>query len=405
MILPYRLLKAALGSLWAFRSYAALMMIGLIIGIASLTVIHEIGQGAQKMVTDRMASMGFGANAFYISAGGGKLGVRRGMKRTQTLTPEDAEAVGRLDGIDLVVPHKNVARTQVSFGRKHTNTRVRGAPPGWASARNWAVLLGRFVNLRDLVTYNRVAVLGTTVARELFGEANPVGRRVRIGRTPFTVVGVMESKGSHGWHDRDDFVIVPFTTATKRLARDDKISGMRVMLEDPGRVKEIKKEVTDLLRQRHKLASGVPDDFLIITPDELMRFITRQSRSLVAMLTFISAVSLFVSGVVIMNIMLVAVSERSYEIGVRRAVGARRRDIMLQFLAEALMLGLAGGGGGALLGLAAAWAVRHWGSLEFLMPWPAALGAALLALVISLGFGLAPARRAAGLTPVDALRE
>eukprot|EP01022_Parablepharisma_sp_SALTPOND_P019541 TRINITY_DN33549_c0_g5_i1.p1 TRINITY_DN33549_c0_g5~~TRINITY_DN33549_c0_g5_i1.p1 ORF type:complete len:381 (+),score=145.29 TRINITY_DN33549_c0_g5_i1:1206-2348(+) len=380
------------------------MMIGLIIGIASLTVIHEIGQGAQQMVTDRMASMGFGADAFYISAGGGKLGVRHGMKRTQTLTPEDAEAIARLDGIDTVVPHKNVARTQVSAGGRHTNTRVRGTPPGWAAARRWEVMRGRFVNLRDLVTYNRVAVLGTTVVRELFGETNPVGKRIRIGRTPFTVVGVMESKGSMGHRDRDDFVIVPFTTATKRLARDDKVSGMRVMLADPGRLEEIKQEVTEVLRSRHKLAEGVPDDFLIITPEELMRFITRQSRSLVAMLTFISAVSLFVSGVVIMNIMLVAVSERSYEIGVRRAVGARRRDIMYQVLMESLMVAAAGG----LCGLALGVLLSYLANLLLNIPTAFSPLGFLWALGFSAGvgllFGLAPARKAALLRPVEALR-
>ncbi|MCF8032807.1 MAG: ABC transporter permease [Desulfarculaceae bacterium] len=404
MILPYRLLKAALGSLWAFRSYAALMMIGLVIGIASLTVIHEIGEGAQKMVGDRMASMGFGANAFYISAGGGKLGVRHGMKRTMTLTPEDAEAIGRLDGVDQVVPHKNVARTQISAGGRHTNTRVRGTPPGWAAARNWTVQQGRFVNLRDLVTFNRVAVLGTTVARELFGGAIPVGKRVRIGRTPFTVVGVMDSKGSFGHRDRDDFVIVPFTTATKRLARDDKLNGMRVMLVSSDRVGEIKAEVTDVLRERHNLAPGVPEDFLIITPDELMQFITRQSRSLVAMLTFISAVSLFVSGVVIMNIMLVAVSERSYEIGVRRAVGARRRDIMYQVLMESLIVAAAGG----LCGLGLGVLLSYLATILLNIPTAFSPMGFAWALGFSAGvgllFGLAPARKAALLHPVEALR-
>lgn len=404
MILPLRLLKAALASLWAFRSYAALMMIGLVIGIASLTVIHEIGQGAQKKVAASMASMGFGSDAFYISAGGGKLGMRHGKKRTMTLTPEDAEALGRLEGVAQAIPHKNVARTLVSAGDKHTNTRVRGVPPGWAASRRWEVHLGRFVNLRDLVTYNRVAVLGATVVDELFGPGNPVGRRIRIGRTPFTVVGVMEPKGFLGHRNRDDFVIVPFTTATKRLARDDKISGMRVMLSDASRLEEIKREATEVLRTRHKLAEGVPDDFLIITPEELMRFITRQSRSLVAMLTFISAVSLFVSGVVIMNIMLVAVSERSYEIGVRRAVGARRRDIMYQVLMESLIVAALGG----LCGLALGALLSHLANLLLNIPTAFSPLGFLWALgfsaVVGLVFGLAPARKAALLRPVEALR-
>ncbi|MCF8041062.1 MAG: ABC transporter permease [Desulfarculaceae bacterium] len=404
MSLAWRLLKAAVSSLWAFRSYAALMMIGLIIGIASLTVIHQIGQGAQQAVSSRMASMGFGADAFYISSGGGRLGVRRGMKRAVTLTPQDAASISRVDGVAHVVPHKNVARTQVTAGGNNTNTRVRGATPGWAAARKWPLLQGRFVSLTDIRQSARVAVLGTTVVRELFGEANPVGRRLRIGRTPFIVVGVLESKGSSGWRDRDDIILVPLSTATKRLSRDDKLSGMRVTMTDATRLEEVKAEVTSVLRENHSLLPGVPDDFLIITPDELMKLITRQSRSLVAMLTFVSAVSLFVSGVVIMNIMLVAVSERAYEIGVRRAVGARRRDILYQILMESLMVAAAGGVCGLLMGLL----------LSYLATWLLAIPTAfspsgfLWALGFSAGvgllFGVAPAKKAAGLHPVEALR-
>ena len=404
MSLAWRLLKSAVSSLWAFRSYAALMMIGLIIGIASLTVIHQIGQGAQQAVSARMASMGFGADAFYISSGGGRLGVRRGMKRSVTLTPEDAASVSSVDGVAHVVPHKNLSRTQVTGGGNNTNTRVRGATPGWAAARKWPLLMGRFVSLNDIRQSARVAVLGTTVVSELFGEANPLGKRIRIGRTPFIVVGVLESKGASGWHNRDDMVLVPLSTAAKRLSRDDKLSGMRVTMTDATRLEEVKAEVTSVLRENHSLLSGVPDDFLIITPDELMKLITRQSRSLVAMLTFVSAVSLFVSGVVIMNIMLVAVSERAYEIGVRRAVGARRRDILYQILMESLMVAAAGGVCGLLMGLL----------LSYLATWLLAIPTAfspsgfLWALGFSAGvgllFGVAPAKKAAGLHPVEALR-
>ena len=404
MSLAWRLLKSAVSSLWAFRSYAALMMIGLIIGIASLTVIHQIGQGAQREVTASMASMGFGADAFYISPGGGRLGVRHGMKRTMTLTPQDAAAISRVEGVAQVVPHKNISRTQVAAGGNNTSTRVRGTPPGWAAARNWAMLYGRFITRDDIKQNARVAVLGTTVMREIFGNTNPLGKRIRVGRTPFIVVGVLESKGSSGWRDRDDMVVIPMSTALSRLSRDDKISGMRVHMTDASRVVQIKAEVTALLRERHSLLSGVPDDFLIITPDELMKLYTRQSRSLVAMLTFVSAVSLFVSGVVIMNIMLVAVSERAYEIGVRRAVGARRRDILYQILMESLMVAAAGGMCGLLMGQL----------LSYLATWLLAIPTAfsptgfLWALGFSAGvgllFGVAPAKKAAGLHPVEALR-
>ncbi|MCB2190242.1 MAG: ABC transporter permease [Deltaproteobacteria bacterium] len=404
MNLAWRLLRAAVGSLWAFRSYSALMMIGLIIGIASLTVIHQIGQGAQREVSARMASMGFGADAFYISPGGGRLGVRHGMKRTMTLTPQDAAAISRVEGVAQVVPHKNISRTQVAAGGNNTITRVRGTPPSWAAARNWPILYGRFITANDIRQNTRVAVLGTTVMGELFGDTNPLGKRIRVGRTPFVVVGVLESKGSSGWNDRDDMVVIPMSTALNRLSRNDKISGMRVHMTDTSQAARIKAEVTALLRERHSLGAGVPDDFLIITPEELMKLYTRQSRSLVAMLTFVGAVSLFVSGVVIMNIMLVAVSERAYEIGVRRAVGARRRDILYQIFMESLIVAAIGGLCGLLVGQL----------LSYLATWLLAIPTAfsptgfLWALGFSAGvgllFGVAPAKKAADLNPVEALR-
>lgn len=404
MSLAWRLLKAAVFSLWHFRSYAALMMIGLIIGIASLTVIHQIGQGAQERVSASMASMGFGADAFYISSGGGRLGVRHGMKRAMTLTPEDAEAIRRLDGVAQVVPHKSLVRTQITAGNNHTNTRVLGAPPGWDTARKWAVLQGRFISRTDNSQNARVAVLGTTVRRELFSDANPVGKRIRIGRTPFIVIGVLESKGSSGHRDRDDMILLPLSTATKRMSRDDKLSGMRVTMTDAARVEEIKTEVTNVLRENHSLGPGVPDDFLIITPDELMKLITKQSRSLVAMLTFVSAVSLFVSGVVIMNIMLVAVSERSYEIGVRRAVGARRRDILYQILMESLMVSAAGGICGLLLGVLLSYLATLLLNIPTAFSPSGFLWALGFSAAVGLFFGVAPAKKAAGLNPVEALR-
>ncbi len=405
MSLPLRLLRASLASLWAFKSYALLMMIGLIIGIASLTVIQEIGHGARVRVQGIMESFGFGADAFYISAGGGRLGRRHGLKRTINLTPQDVEEIRRLEGVAMVVPHKGVARTKISAGGKHMTSRLMGVTPNWVTIRNLGLSQGRFITQEDEDRRARVAVLGATPVRELFGGKSPLGKRIRIGNTPFLVVGVLQPLGgSRRGRDRDDRVMVPLATAVKRLSRSDNYSGMRVNLSDPDQREQVVQETTQLLRRLHKLPEGVPDDFLIVTPDELLDLITRQSRAMVAMLSFISAVSLFVSGIVIMNIMLVAVSERSYEIGVRRAVGARRRDILGQILMESTLVALAGGLCGLGLGFVLSWLAT------LLLEVPTAFSplgfawAVGFSAAVGLVFGLAPAKKAAGLTPVEALR-
>lgn len=400
-----RLFKQALVSLWAFRTYAILMMIGLIIGIAALTVIQEIGQGAQSRVKSIMEGMGFGADAFYISSGGGRLGVRRHMKRTLTLTPDDAKAISRLDGVSRVVPHKGVSRSQASAGGKHITTRVVGVTPDYAMVRNWGMAFGRFISWGDEQQRSRVAVLGTTAMRELFGQATPVGRSIRIGGVPFQVVGVLEPRGASGrGHDRDDRILIPLSTASKRLTRDDHLSGMRVNIADASRLEEVTKEINLLLRERHRLGPSMPDDFLIITPEELLHYVTRQSRTMVAMLSFISAISLFVSGIVIMNIMLVAVSERSFEIGVRRAIGARRRDILGQVLMESILVAGAGGICGMLLGLVLSWLANLLLEIPTAFSPAGFLWALSFSVAVGLIFGLVPARKAAALEPVEALR-
>lgn len=405
---PARLLRLTLEgarSLWDIRLYALLMMAGLIIGIAAVTVIYEMGEGVRMRVQGLMENMGFGADAFYIRSGGGVLGFRRGGSRTLSLTLEDADDLRRLHGVALVVPHQNIRGKDVSYGSNHTNTRILATTKDYSQARLWPVRSGRFIDDKDFQARARVAVLGASTAAELFPGQSPLGQTIRVGKVPFKVIGVLSSKGaSPRGHDRDDRIMIPLSTAQRRISGEDKLSGLRVNLERGEDKDVVVAEARDLLRTRHRLVPQAPDDFMIITPEALLEMITRQSRAMVFMLTMISGVSLLVAGIVIMNIMLVTVSERAREIGVRRALGARRRDIMTQFLMEALIVALTGGACGLGLGLLLA-RVATWG-----LDMPTALSfdgfavSFIFSAAVGLIFGLLPARRAALLPPLETLR-
>lgn len=392
-------------SLWDIRLYAFLMMAGLIIGIAAVTVIYEMGEGVRARVQGLMENMGFGADAFYIRSGGASLGFRHGGQGRLTLTLEDSDALRRLVGVTLVTPHQSIRNKDVSHGGRHTSVRLIGTTPDYAPARRWDMRSGRFFTQEDLAARQRVAVLGSTTVKELFAGQSPLGRTIKVGGVPFTVVGVLAPKGvSHRGGDRDDRVMVPLTTAQRRISGEDKVSGLRVNLRGDADKDALVAEARILLRQRHRLAPEAPDDFTIITPEALLEMITRQSQAMVFMLTVISGVSLLVAGIVIMNIMLVTVSERAREIGVRRALGARRRDIMAQFLLEAVVIALVGGACGLALGLILARVVT-WG-----LDMPTALSAKgfvvsfSFSAAVGLIFGLWPARRAALLPPLETLR-
>lgn len=400
-----RLAAEGARALWDIRLYSILMMTGLIIGIASVTVIYEMGEGVRVRVQGLMQTMGFGADAFFIRSGGGALGFRRGGSRTLSLTLEDMADLRRLHGVAMVVPMQVIPRKDVSHGSRHASTRVFATTSEYAQTRNWPVQSGRFLDDKDQKTRARVAVLGKSLALELFPGKSPLGQSIRLGKVPFTVIGVLASKGaSPRGGDRDDRIMIPLSTSQRRITGEDKLMGIRVNLT-PGADKDlVVADAKELLRIRHGLVPQAPDDFLIITPEALLEMITRQSRSMVFMLTVISGVSLLVAGIVIMNIMLVTVSERAREIGVRRALGARKRDIMVQFLLEAVAISLAGGACGLALGLLLGRVVT-WG-----LDLPTALSFQGFAVsfgfsaAVGLLFGLWPARRAASLPPLETLR-
>ncbi|MCF8032808.1 MAG: ABC transporter permease [Desulfarculaceae bacterium] len=400
-----RLLTAAWTGIKEHRLRACLAAGGLLVGVAAVVVMVAVGQGTRNQVLERITAMG--TNIITVrSAKRAATGLRsRTTAQMQALEPSDAEALARLEGAEAAVPLE-MRLMRMSGPEGTTDALALAAPPSIFAFENHELAEGRFFNQRENRARRRVAVIGPSLRRNLAGDQNLVGHTIEVKKQPFVVVGELKAKGvDANGNDLDERLYIPLKTAQARLMGGTRYVGLLlVRAENEQAMEALAEDTARLLRQRHGLKPGQPDVFRIHTQLETIQRREESNQIFSSTITGVAAVSLLVAGVGIMAVMLIAVKERTTEIGLRRAVGARRRDIMLQFMAEALMLGLAGGGGGALLGLGAAWAVRAFGPLEFVMPWQAALGAALLAMLISLGFGLAPARRAAGLTPVDALR-
>jgi putative ABC transport system permease protein len=391
------------GLLLAPRNTAC-MLVGIVIGIAAVTTIVAMGQGARAKVLDRMKRFGFGPNVIYIGAGGGKR-FRARPQKTTTLTFTDVQGLWDLPNVSLVAPYQRERRIRIIARRQNVVTRMEGVTPLWLITRGWKMAQGRFITDEDLRARRKVAVLGTTPVRKLFGTINPLGQLVRIKNVPFRVVGLFEEHGvAESGYDPDDRSMVPLTTSASVLLHRTYLDSIRLLIHDVTRQAETVAAVRRLLRSNHSLAEAVEDDFRIVTPEALLRWITESGRTLTLMLVLIATIALFVSGVVIANIMLVAVQERRAEIGLKRSLGATRRNIMTQFLAEAGVVGLLGGLGGCALGYGAAHLVAA------IMKYPPFLSikmvAVALAFAVTTGLvaGLHPARAAARLDPVEALR-
>ncbi|MCH7922248.1 MAG: ABC transporter permease [Nitrospinae bacterium] len=380
------------------------MLVGIVIGIAAVTTIVALGQGAKAKVLDRMKRFGFGPNVIYIGAGGGKR-FRARPRKTTTLTFDDVQGLWDLPNVRLVAPYQRERRVRIIARRQNVVTSVEGVTPLWRIARGWEVADGRFITEEDLRARRKVVVLGTTPARKLFGTGNPLGRLVRIKNIPFRVVGLFGEHGvSESGYDPDDRTLVPLTTSAAVLFRRAYLDSIRIILDDVTRQAVTVAAVSRLLRANHALAEAVEDDFRIVTPEALLRWITESGRTLTLMLVLIATVALFVSGIVIANIMLVAVQERRSEIGLRRSLGATRRNIMIQFLAEAGVVGLLGGSGGCVLGYGVAHLVAAFMNYPPLLSLRVVAVALAFAVTTGLAAGLHPARVAARLDPVEALR-
>jgi len=398
------ILRIALKALNRNKMRTALTMLGMIIGVAAVITMVALGTGAQSSIEAQIQSAG--TNMVMVSAGNFMAGgVRMGQGNASTLVPDDASAIARIPGVQYVAAGSNL-RAQIVAGNQNWNTQVQGTDVDMPAIRSWPVIDGRFFTPQDVTTASKVAVLGTVTRDQLFSpDISPIGEIIRISNQPFTVVGVMASKGQSGMgQDQDDTIFVPYTTVMKKLRGITNIQMVQVSAASAGETTRVADTIATMLRTRHKIQQGEPDDFMVRTMEEMASVRKEATQTMTALLASIAGVSLLVGGIGIMNIMLVSVTERTREIGLRMAIGARGRDVLLQFLVEAVVLSLFGGGIGIALGFGLARGVTLW------QGWPTAVSAN--AVIVAFGFaaitgvffGFYPARKAAALDPIDALR-
>ena len=381
-----------------------LTMLGIIIGVAAVIAMVAIGTGAKEQVASSIAQIGQNT-VLVMSGAGSRGGVRGGWGSSPTLTRQDYEAIRKeVPGVIRATPdvRKNA---QVMAGNQNVNTTINGAGEDFVDIRAWEFLEGGNFTAADVKGAAKVAILGQTVATNLFGDASPVGQIVRIQNAPYVVVGLLKPKGmSMMGSDQDDTVLVPWSSAMVRLTGTDSFRSITVQVESAEQVETVMEDLSALLRQRHRIRDGAEDDFQVRSQQEIMEMATSTAQTMTILLGAIAGVSLLVGGIGIMNIMLVSVTERTREIGVRMAVGARGGDILLQFLVEAVVLSVGGGLIGIGLGAGIAEIVSAkvgWNTL--VSPESVALAFAFSA-AIGVFFGFYPARKAAGLDPIEALR-
>jgi len=402
---PVIILSIAVTALRRNAMRTALTALGMIIGVAAVIVMVAIGHGAQSSIEDRIRSAG--TNVVTITAGSNAFGpVRQGFGATPTLIPEDAQAIARdVQGIAYVSPGVNT-RQQVVAETANWNTQVQGAGADLPAIRAWSLESGAFFTDLDVARAEKVAVLGAVARDELFGAGtDPTGATVRIGSQPFRVIGVLTRKGQAAMGpDQDDTVVVPYTTVQKKLLGITNLQSITLSTANGVPFQAVSDQITTLLRTRHKLAADAQDDFSVRSLEEMATVLTSTTTTMTWLLASIAVVSLLVGGIGIMNIMLVSVTERTREIGLRLSMGARDIDVLLQFLVEAVVLSLAGGAIGVALGFAASLAVSHIMGWTAVVTSEAVLMSFGFAAAVGVFFGFYPARKAAALDPIAALR-
>jgi putative ABC transport system permease protein len=397
------ILRIAVKALNRNKMRTALTMLGMIIGVAAVITMVALGTGAQTSIESQIQSAG--TNMVMVSAGNfSSGGVRQGQGNASTLTPDDANAIQAVQGVQYKAAGVNT-RGQVVSGNQNWGTQIQGTDVDLPLIRSWPTQDGNFFTPTDVATAAKVAVLGSVVRDQLFGDINPVGQVIRINNQPFTVSGVMSSKGQSGMgQDQDDVVFVPYTTVMKKMRGITFVQQVTVSAASASDTSATADRIATLLRTRHKIQPGDPDDFMVRTMEEMASVRVQATQTMTSLLAGIAGVSLLVGGIGIMNIMLVSVTERTREIGLRMAIGARSRDVLLQFLVEAVVLSLFGGGIGIAMGFALAQGVTLWQGWPTAVSPNAVLVAFAFAAITGIFFGFYPARKAAALDPIDALR-
>ncbi|MGE5391738.1 MAG: ABC transporter permease [Deltaproteobacteria bacterium] len=393
-------LKMAGQSLMSNKLRSFLTMLGVIIGVGSVIIMVALGQGTSSGITSRLSSMG--ANLLTVSSAM-SAGPIRGAG-SSTLTMGDAEAIAQLPLVKYVAPEASTNNATVSVGSITWSTTVDGTVPELQTIKNWPTVQGSFFSEGDVNGLKRIAVLGQTVVTNLFPNANPLGQTIRINGLSFTVAGVLKEKGDSAGSDQDDVIYIPITTAQQRLLGTKTVRSINVQAESAEALSPLKEYITTLLRQRHRISTSADDDFQVRDMTEILSTIEDTTKMLSFLLGGIAAVSLLVGGIGIMNIMLVSVTERTREIGIRMAIGATTRAILTQFLIESLLLCFIGGLIGVALGCGGAQLMSVWADLKMkVSPWLIAVSMSF-AIMIGLFFGYYPARQAANSDPIEALR-
>ena len=399
--------KIALRALRTNKMRSFLTMLGIIIGIAAVIAMMAVGSGASYVISQQIASIG--SNIILVLPGSTTSGgLRSGSGGSQTLTSDDVKAImAECPSVDLAAPTVR-SSALVVFGNLNWSTVLMGTTPEMFEIREWAISSGRSINQQDVDGAAKVCLLGQTVAENLFGSSDPVGKMVRIKKVPFTVIGLLERKGqSPQGQDQDDAVFVPLRTAQRNLIRSpfpNSVGALMVKGKSEALLAKAEEEVNSLLKQRHRITGSKEADFSTRTLSEILAVAEQSAKAMSLLLGAVASISLLVGGIGIMNIMLVSVTERTREIGIRMAIGAKKNDILLQFMTEAVLLTMLGGIIGIALGAGGATVVSRMLSWPTLISFQSIAIAFVFSAVVGIYFGFYPAKKAAGLNPIDALR-